>query len=204
MLRLEKGRLLLEVAQVLMLAAILAFLYNAYSPSGIPLVRREPRKIAVADSVLFSEHATRDSQRDVKIIAPLHESALANPDSMARLAGRKSESVFKIITLQQMKRLLEENRGIIIDARPAEEYKKGHIKGARNIPGLEAEDHFAELAQLPMDTLVIIYCNNPDCHLGRSLADFMNVMEFKKLYLYDEGWDGWLMAKMPVDSSNGN
>jgi 3-mercaptopyruvate sulfurtransferase SseA len=29
----------------------------------------------------------------------------------------------------------------------------------------------------------------------------MAVMEFKKMVLYDDGWDGWTKAGMPVDST---
>jgi 3-mercaptopyruvate sulfurtransferase SseA len=33
------------------------------------------------------------------------------------------------------------------------------------------------------------------------VAEFMQAIGFKRLYLYDDGWDGWEKAKMPVDSS---
>ncbi len=57
------------------------------------------------------------------------------------------------------------------------------------------------LAVIPRDTLIIVYCSNSECPLGRSLAEFLGVMEFKNLLLYDDGWDGWQKAGMPVDTT---
>jgi rhodanese-related sulfurtransferase len=100
-----------------------------------------------------------------------------------------------------MKRLMAEKHPLIFDARDTAAYRKGHVKGARNIVGQEAGNHFSEMVTIPRDTLIIIYCNNPECHLGRMLAEFMGAVGFTNLLLYDDGWDGWEKAKMPVDST---
>ena len=198
------------IGTIVAISVFLAFTYNSFSPKALPIIRTEPKKIEVTDSVLFTEPRPAPNQirndrlnpESVKVIAPLHERALRNPDSMAALSRRKKEEqVYKVVTLEQVKRLLAGDRGIFIDAREPESYWKGHIKGARNIYGLEAGSHFEELVLIPRDTLIVIYCNNPECHLGRELAEFMSVMEFKRLYLYDDGWDGWEKAKMPIDTT---
>ena len=202
-----------ELGVILLLSVVLALVYNTFSPKGLPLISVKPKKILVSDSALFSQ-PTPDTTRNVgtksdtstanqiKVIAPLHERALRNPDSMkAVVQAKKEETVYKIITLDQLKRLLKTRRGVLIDARSEEDYLKGHIKGAKNVFGQEPDKYFEPLVQIPRDTLVIIYCNNPECHLGRFLAEFMAVMEFKNIVLYDEGWDGWEKAKMPVDTA---
>jgi rhodanese-related sulfurtransferase len=190
-----------EIVKILLLSVCLALIYNGFSSRGIPLIRRETQKIAAVDSILFFSSIQDDSMKDVKVIAPLHERALRNPDSMANLYPKIQATPFKIISLAQFKKLLNEKRGVLLDARGTEEFKIGHINGARNIPALNVEQYFEKLVTIPRDTLVIIYCNNPECHLGQMLADFLKVMEFKNLLLYDDGWDGWIEAKMPVDTS---
>lgn len=190
--------LLREIWTILFLSVFLSLVYNTFSSKGIPLIRKEIQKVTVADSVLFTPDI--DTTQNVKVIAPLHERALHNPDSMAKLYPKVQEP-FRVISLQQLKKMLAEKRGVLLDARSTDEFRKGHIKGARNIPALEVEKYFDQLVTIPHDTIVIIYCNNPDCHMGQILADFLKVMEFQSLLLYDDGWDGWVEAKMPVDTS---
>ena len=201
------------VISIVIVAIFLALTYNAFSSKGLSLLRIPPTKIGVSDSVLFANsridtHVTSTDSvatNDIKVIAPLHEQALRNPDSMKALVHAERENaVYNIITFNQMKRLLAAGRGVLLDARNEEDYRKGHIKGARNIPGQYPDAHFGELAELPRDTLVVIYCNNPECHLGRMLAEFMHVMGFKNMVLYDDGWDGWTKAGMPIDTTLGS
>lgn len=194
-----------EILIIIVLSVLLAFTYNAFSGKRIPLIRKEVEKVNVSDSTLFGSNEKKDSTQSssIKVIAPLHERALANADSMAKVvvAEKKDKEIFRIITLDQMKRLMVEKHPLIFDARDTAAYRKGHVKGARNIFGQEAGDHFEEIVTIPRDTLIIIYCNNPDCHLGRMLAEFMGAIGFTNLLLYDDGWDGWEKAKMPIDST---
>ena len=200
---------------IIALSLLLALVYNTFSPKGLPLIRTEPKKETVDDSVLFSQPARDSSQpgkgmpdslrwKDIKVIAPLHEQALRHPDSVKAAVEKEREEkerIYKVITLDQLRRLLKSRRGVLFDARSEQDYLKGHIAGARNVPGEDPGKFFERFIPLPRDTLLIIYCNNPECHLGRSLAEFLSVMEFKNLVLYDEGWDGWEKAKMPVDTT---
>lgn len=206
--------LLREVVIIAVSALVLALVYNFYSPNGISLIRVEPRKEVVSDSALFgsSPPATPYVGHEPDTLkhpppgmtAPLHEQALRNPDSIARVVkaerDRKEAAAFRVISLDQFKRLRGQQRGVLIDARAQDDYRKAHIPGARNYFGDESEKYFEEIVQIPRDSLIIIYCNNPECHLGRSLAEFMSAFDFKQVVLYDDGWDGWLKAGMPVDS----
>jgi rhodanese-related sulfurtransferase len=206
-----RSPLVREIGFIVVLSVALSLTYNAFSAKGLPLVRVAPAKVEVADSVLFStlEEVSKDTMPHAvspatKVVAPEHEKALKNPDSVAQVVKKEKEekqAALKVITLEQLKRLMLQKRGVLLDARSQEDFAKGHIKGARNIFAEEVEKYFEELVQIPRDTLVIIYCNNADCHLGRSLAEFMETINFTKLYLYDDGWDGWVAAKMPIDTT---
>lgn len=202
-----------EALLIVILASVLALVYNGLSPHGLPLVGVEPRKIPVSDSVLFQspniypgagdhQGAQTTKSGDAKVIAPLHERAFRNSDSMKALVqASAARNVYRVITLPQFKRLRAERKGILFDARAAEDYKKSRISGAKNIPGQETDHHFEDVVELPRDTLIIIYCNNPDCHLGRILAEFLHAVGFGNIVMYDDGWDGWLLAKEPIDTS---
>jgi rhodanese-related sulfurtransferase len=195
--------MLREIPGILVLSIVLALGYNMFSPRALPILRRQAVKNATPDSALFSWNSgTVDStaQNTPHVIAPLRQRALANPDSMAKLYPKK-DTGYGIVSLDQVKRLLKEKRGVFIDARELDEYDKGHLPGARNIPYLEYENHFSEIMQIPQDTLVVIYCTSNDCPLGRDLVDFMRAMEFKRVMLYDDGWEGWEKAGMDKEGA---
>ena len=198
------GRMTLvkEIVVITSLAVFLAIVYNGFSPKGIRLLRAGAVNVAVHDSSLFggagAAYADSQTPRIVSGIAPLHERALKNPDSMAALFARE-ENVYQTVTLDQVRRLLEQKKAFFIDARNAEDFRKGHIPGAWNIPALEMEQYFDTLVTLPSGSTAVIYCNGVDCHLGKMLIDFLKELHFTNLYLYDEGWDGWEKAKLPVE-----
>lgn len=196
-----------QILHIVFLAALLAFAHNWFSVKRLPLIREEVLKVAASDSELFHTPVGdsgfgRHRSPDVKVIAPLHAQALTKEDStQAATPGQGSKQVYRIIALSQLTRLLAEGHSFLIDARDTAAFRKGHIKGSRNMFGLATDQYFPELAPMQKDTLAVIYCNNPDCHLGRMLAEFMGALGFKNLYLYDDGWDGWVKAGMPVDST---
>lgn len=175
--------------------------YNHFSPKGIPLIRTEPTKTVVSDSALFGNNITAvdTMKKDTSDIRQKEEKTKEVKQKEITKIAKKEDSDVKIVTLEQMKRLVAGGNAVLIDARNAEEFEKGHIKGAVNIPYMEVEKYFETLLEFPADTLVVIYCNNPECPLGRSLMKFMEQMEFKKLFLYDDGWDGWVNAGMPIE-----
>ena len=194
-----------EILFLVLVAAFFGLLYNAYSPRGIRLFRAGTVSVAAGDSAVFGvpnapggTAPEGGGSRPLNTAAPLHERALRNQDSMAALFGAK-EDVYRTVSLDQVRRLLEERKGLFIDARNREDYKRGHIRGAWSIPALEMEKYFDKLMTVPSDTLAVVYCNGPDCHLGRMLADFLKELHFTNLYLYNDGWDGWEKANMPVE-----
>lgn len=207
-----------EIGLIVLFAVVISFVYNAYSPSGLPLIRVAPKKVAVADSLLFSmppgsqaPHqqlpAATDSVMDtvrhekLPVFAPLHKKAMSNPDSIRKIALKRDTS-YRTVTLDQVRRLMAERRGVIYDARSEEDFAAGHIPGAKNIPFVGFEKHFDEIMSYSQDTLIIVYCTGPDCELGRGLCDFLVEMKFRRVVLYDGGWEEWSKANLPVEGMN--
>lgn len=200
---------------ILVASSVIGFGYHLFSPHGLPLIRSEAAKVDVPDSMLFggvksppasAEHPVQKpdtgGNNGIKVIAPLHERALAHPEStdIPSPKGTRKDTL-RVISLRQFTRLMKEAKPLIFDARDSAAYAPGHVKGARNADGMQVDAYFERLVPIPKDTLVIIYCINPECHLGRMLADFMSAIGFTNLLLYDNGWDEWMKAKMPVDTN---
>ena len=81
----------------------------------------------------------------------------------------------------------------IIDVRDREEFRKNHLKGARNIPLDQLEKRKGTLSR---DKPVILYCQN-----GGKSARAIRILElagFKQLYHMNEGLRGWTKAGHPI------
>lgn len=97
----------------------------------------------------------------------------------------------------ELKHWLEENAPVnVIDVRRAEDYAKGHIPGAVNIP----RDQWQNPEGLFKEKTNIIYCYTQTCHLAAAAA-----LEFaQKGYSVMElegGFDNWKTAGFTLDSA---
>lgn len=69
-------------------------------------------------------------------------------------------SSFESITADALLDRLEREDVLVLDVRPEEEYRAGHVPGARSIPVGQLA---ARLAELPRDATVVAYCRGPYC-----------------------------------------
>ena len=82
-----------------------------------------------------------------------------------------------------------------VDLRPAEEYRKGHLPGARSIPGSELASRFEEV---PRVDLVVLYCDCPISEAERAYL-FLRGQSYRNLSVMAEGFDGWVSRGYPVE-----
>ncbi|MDT8321772.1 MAG: metalloregulator ArsR/SmtB family transcription factor [Xanthomonadales bacterium] len=83
----------------------------------------------------------------------------------------------------------------VIDVRPAEEYRDGHLPGAVSIPLDELEKHLRELDR---DKEVIAYCRGPHCVLAFEAVARLRRKGWQARRLQD-GFPEWQMAGFPVE-----
>lgn len=108
----------------------------------------------------------------------------------------KSEIDITVITPAKVLELLKkETSPQIIDIRTPEEFKEGHITGAKNID-LRADDFSDKIALLDRNKPYIIHCKSG----GRSTKSlkFWKDLGFTKIHHLDAGFDGWKKAKLAV------
>lgn len=101
------------------------------------------------------------------------------------------------ITKEELANRIEENRVIVLDVRPVEEYAKGHIPGALSIPLSQLKKR---LHEIPSDHEVVAYCRGPYCVLS---ADAMKVLRSAgyKASRLKEGLPEWKQAGLPVEKT---
>ena len=82
----------------------------------------------------------------------------------------------------------------VLDVRPAEEYKAGHIPGALSIPLKELE---RRLSDLPRDRDVVAYCRGPYCVLAVQAVELLRSRGFSAFRL-EESVQDWRAEGLPV------
>ena len=90
--------------------------------------------------------------------------------------------------------LMKENRDVyILDVRMRNEYRKGHLRNAKNIP---LGDVDKRLSKIPRNSKVLVYCRNG----ARSVRAIrrLEVVGYTNLYHMYEGYKGWKKADHPT------
>lgn len=99
----------------------------------------------------------------------------------------------------ELLRRLEAGEVTLLDVRPAEEYRAGHIPGAVSIPVGELE---RRLAELPTDRPVVAYCRGPYCLFAAEAVERLRRHGFAARRMED-GVPEWRLAGLPVAVEEG-
>lgn len=83
---------------------------------------------------------------------------------------------------------------VVVDLRPVEEYRAGHIAGALSLPLEELE---ARLAELPAGIEIVAYCRGPFCALAPQGVTLLRRHGLRARRLED-GFPEWRFAGLPV------
>jgi rhodanese-related sulfurtransferase/DNA-binding transcriptional ArsR family regulator len=86
---------------------------------------------------------------------------------------------------------------IVLDVRPAEEFRAGHIPGAVSIPITELR---RRLSELPKRRTIVAYCRGPYCIFAVDAVKLLRARGFNALRM-DEGILEWRSRGFPVEAS---
>lgn len=103
----------------------------------------------------------------------------------------------KVISLKQALKLHEANV-IFIDARANEDFLKGHIKSAINLPFYEFDKYKENLRGISKDDPIVCYCEGAECDLSDMLGKKLALMGYNKVFIFFGGWYAWSDAKYPI------
>ncbi|WIG60096.1 MAG: Transcriptional regulator, ArsR family [Ktedonobacterales bacterium] len=83
---------------------------------------------------------------------------------------------------------------IVLDVRPALEYRQGHIAGARSIP---VDELAARLGELDVQREVVAYCRGPYCVFSDEAVALLRAHGLRA-FRYAEGFPEWADAGLPL------
>jgi len=97
-----------------------------------------------------------------------------------------------VLFLIEARERVNASTGILLDARPIEQYRTGHLPGARPMPLDAVDEHLASYASLlSMDTPIWVYCSGEDCADSLDLVLNLRTYGFTDLTLYPGGYAEW-------------
>ncbi|WP_239671192.1 ArsR/SmtB family transcription factor [Leptospira meyeri] len=89
------------------------------------------------------------------------------------------------ISLLELQKKMKKGGVLLIDVRSKEEYKKGHIQDAINVPYNDLLTH-----KFPKTKEVIVYCRGPLCLLSVNAMKLLQSREVN-VFRFDGGFSGW-------------
>lgn len=105
------------------------------------------------------------------------------------------------VSIEEAEKLFFTHAAVFVDARSAEDYARGRIKGARNLPWQNVDIDFINVtADLALDVPIVTYCDGETCELSHDLALFLRDAGFLNAQVLVNGWTLWQQAGLPTES----
>ncbi|GFG72773.1 ArsR/SmtB family transcription factor [Mycobacterium botniense] len=123
-------------------------------------------------------------------VAETHQAEVPAARDAYLRAGGTSEA----ITREELLVRISEGTTVVLDVRPPEEYRAGHIPGALSIPVEELNDRINEL---PVDVGIVVYCRGEYCVLAYEAVRLLTAKGRRAIRLHD-GMLEWHLADLPV------
>jgi len=98
------------------------------------------------------------------------------------------------LTIGELREALQHDQIILLDVRPVEEYRAGHLPQARSFP---LADLAARLSELPYDKEIVAYCRGPYCVFADEAVTFLHAQGYQARRL-EEGVLEWRQLGFPV------
>ncbi|MEK7347647.1 MAG: metalloregulator ArsR/SmtB family transcription factor [Candidatus Eisenbacteria bacterium] len=106
----------------------------------------------------------------------------------------RTRDVLEPVGRRDLLKRAEEGTVIVLDVRPPEEYRAGHIPGAISVP---VEKLGARLADLPRGKEIVAYCRGPYCVMAFDAVKVLRA-HGRKARRLEDGFPEWRAAGLPV------
>lgn len=163
-------------------------------------VLRAARLVEAEKKGLFVEYRLADDEVCTFFFAlrGLAESRLAEVDQVAR-AYLERRGAMEAVEGEELLRRVKRGEVTVLDVRPLEEYRAGHIRGALSIPVGELK---ARLREVPKDREVVAYCRGPYCVMAIDAVELLRKKGFTA-HRMEQGVVDWRARGWHVDGEQG-
>lgn len=100
----------------------------------------------------------------------------------------------------ELSHLIDDHADInIVDVREAEDFEKGHVPGAINLP----KNRWSSLEGLSKDRVNILYCYTQQCHLAATAAVYFAERGYPVKEM-EGGFEAWRENELPIQPASSN
>ena len=106
------------------------------------------------------------------------------------------------VSTEEVRSILADGSGILIDARKYSEYAAGHIAGAKSVPSSPPDAAVATVGRLvggDRSKVLVLYCNGLHCVQSRDLSEQLVAAGFTNVRRYQLGIPMWRALNGPVE-----
>jgi rhodanese-related sulfurtransferase len=98
------------------------------------------------------------------------------------------------------KQIYDNGTAVFVDARSLENFKNGHIKGAKSLP-LDQFDNFIKAfkKKYPADTFIVTYCSERTCDDSHKLEQLLFDHGYVNVSIFIDGYQGWKAEGYPIE-----
>lgn len=106
----------------------------------------------------------------------------------------------EIDDIEQAKKLYDSGSVLLVDARSAHLYQKGHIKGAVSLPVDRFDEYIDSFLDAHPDASdIVVYCSGRECDQAHRLAQQLMNVGYEKCRVFIDGFEGWRNAGYPIE-----
>jgi rhodanese-related sulfurtransferase/DNA-binding transcriptional ArsR family regulator len=147
---------------------------------------------------LYAYYRLADEQvfRVWQAIRDLGETRLAELERVVQTFLRDRGELEKV-SVGELAERLQDRKLMVLDVRPEEEYRAGHIAGAHSVPLARLEEY---LRKIPKSAEVIAYCRGPYCVFSDEAVALLRAHGFEARRL-EAGLPDWRAAGHPIERS---
>ena len=129
----------------------------------------------------------------LKLISAVKELGFRKIAEIERLISdfKANRNNLESITLDDLLSRSQKEKIILIDVRPADEYKAGHIPNAVSIPLAQLKKR---LNELPKNKTIVAYCRGPLCVMAIDAIKLLNQRKFNAFHMED-GYVEWKLKQ---------
>lgn len=161
-------------------------------------ILRAARLVTADKKGLYVEYRLADEEvcRFFLSLRGLAESRLAEIEQVTR-AYFATRGAMEAVHGDELLRRVKSGEVTVLDVRPAEEYRAGHIPGALSVPVDELE---ARLKVVPVGRDVVAYCRGPYCVMAIEAVALLRKRGFKA-HRMEQGVADWRARGFRVETS---
>jgi rhodanese-related sulfurtransferase len=161
-------------------------------------ILRAARLVEAEKKGFYVEYRLADDQvcRFFHSLRGLAETRLAEVEQVTR-AYLEERGAMEAVQSTELLRRVRDGEVTVLDVRPSEEYRAGHIPGALSVPLPELKKR---LADLPKNREVVAYCRGPYCVMAIDAVELLRKKGFKA-HRMEQGVVDWRARGWRVETS---